>query len=382
MVKKLTDKNLLVFLHYLLDILDVIETLSLEFQKPYCLLVDQAKNLEALTSSLIKIGNHNGGYYVQKFLDNCKCGEEQEKCSFLMKYEINEEVRYDGIELKINKKKKKNNVEKPLFPDLSEVGQDIGKALSEEIFNRIPAESMQLFDVLNPLSWPADQKYPFSGFVQYRDDDLVKLYRMVFASDSFDMRVDDDTLIKDWREMLGALTNDADWCKMLRSNDLAVLWQHYLHTDKIPPTMKRVIRHVLAVPVGSADVERAFSILSHIRDQRRSRLTPKHIEGLLRIRINGPSTDKFLPLKYAKTWKGLNTGDPLGQRRKAKVTTEDDGDDLVPARNENDDEDLDPDGIEEPVEPEDEIYGAKESDIDTSDIKSPEFRYMDDSPLF
>ena len=86
------------------------------------------------------------------------------------------------------------------------MGQDIGKALSEEIFNRISAESMQLFDVLNPLSWPADQKYPFSGFVQYRDDDLVKLYRMVFASDSFDMRVDDDTLIKDWREMLGALT--------------------------------------------------------------------------------------------------------------------------------------------------------------------------------
>ena len=44
--------------------------------------------------------------------------------------------------------------------------------------------------------------------------------------------------------------------------------------------------------------------------------------------------------------------------------------------------DLYPDGIEEPVEPEDEIYGAKESDIDTSDIKSPEFRYMDDSPFF
>ena len=39
--------------------------------------------------------------------------------------------------------------------------------------------------------------------------------------------------------MLGALTNDIDWCKMLRSNDLAVLWQHYLSTDKIPATMKK-----------------------------------------------------------------------------------------------------------------------------------------------
>ena len=64
--------------------------------------------------------------------------------------------------------------------------------------------------------------------------------------------------------MLGALTNCIDWCKMLKSNDLAVLWQHYLRTDKIPATMKRLIRHVLSVPVGSADVERAFSILSHV----------------------------------------------------------------------------------------------------------------------
>ena len=58
------------FLHFLLDILDVIETASLEFQKRYGLLVDQAKNLESLTSSLIKIGNHNGGHYDEKLSKN------------------------------------------------------------------------------------------------------------------------------------------------------------------------------------------------------------------------------------------------------------------------------------------------------------------------
>ena len=61
MVRDLTDENLIMFLHFLLVILDVIETASLEFQKRYGLLVDQAKNLESLTSSLIKIGNHKGG---------------------------------------------------------------------------------------------------------------------------------------------------------------------------------------------------------------------------------------------------------------------------------------------------------------------------------
>ena len=53
------------FLHFLLDILDVIATASLEFQKRYSLLVDQAKNLESLTSILIKIGNHNGAIMIK-----------------------------------------------------------------------------------------------------------------------------------------------------------------------------------------------------------------------------------------------------------------------------------------------------------------------------
>ena len=37
----------------------------------------------------------------------------------------------------------------------------------------------------------------------------------------------------------------------------------------------------------------------------------------------------------------MNTGDPLGQRRKATVTTGEDGGYLVPATNENNDQDYD-----------------------------------------
>ena len=55
---------------------------------------------------------------------------------------------------------------------------------------------------------------------------------------------------------------------MRKSKDVIVFWEHYLGTNLIPERMKKLIRRVLAVPIGSADVERAFSILSHIRDQR------------------------------------------------------------------------------------------------------------------
>ena len=83
--------------------------------------------------------------------------------------------------------------------------------------------------------------------------------------------------------MLTSLTNDKDRCKMLESKDLHV-WQHYLGTQLVPERMKKLICKVLAVPIASADVERAFSIWSHIRNQRRSQLTAFHIDTMLRIR--------------------------------------------------------------------------------------------------
>ena len=46
MAFEVTDKNLATFLHYLRDILDVIESSSLEFQKRYGILMDEGKNLE------------------------------------------------------------------------------------------------------------------------------------------------------------------------------------------------------------------------------------------------------------------------------------------------------------------------------------------------
>ena len=65
------------------------------------------------------------------------------------------------------------------------------------------------------------------------------------------------------------------------------------------------------------------------------------------------------------------------------MTTGEDGGDLVPATNENNDQDYDDLEIsEEALQAEEDMYGAKVSDIDTSDIKFKDFRYMDDASLF
>ena len=60
MIQHRSDKNLLIIMHYLLDILDVIEVASLNFQKRYGLLMNQTKNLAELTTALAKIGANSG----------------------------------------------------------------------------------------------------------------------------------------------------------------------------------------------------------------------------------------------------------------------------------------------------------------------------------
>ena len=59
---------------------------------------------------------------------------------------------------------------------------------------------------------------------------------------------------------------------------------------------------VLALPVGSADVERGFSIMNHARYDRRSRLSTKHIEDIVRIRINGLDFEDFNVEPYTLHW--------------------------------------------------------------------------------
>ena len=105
-----------------------------------------------------------------------------------------------------------------------------------------------------------------------------------FTTDSDNDPFYNQELKSDWRKMLTSLTNDKDRCKMLASKDLHTLWQHYLGTQLVLERMKKLICKVLAVPIASADVERAFSILSQIRNQRRSQLTAYHIDTMLRIR--------------------------------------------------------------------------------------------------
>lgn len=72
----------------------------------------------------------------------------------------------------------------------------------------------------------------------------------------------------------------------------------------------------LAIPISSAEAERGFSILNHVRNDRRERLSGEHLQGILRIKMNGPDDlTRFGAAKYADKWikaGNMKTDDPLG----------------------------------------------------------------------
>ena len=85
-------------------------------------------------------------------------------------------------------------------------------------------------------------------------------------------------------------------------------------------TITRLIRIVLVLPASSADAERNFSIMNHVKYDRRASLTSENLDNIMRLRINGPKKlDRLPSAKYARTWvakKHLRTDDPTNQRKR------------------------------------------------------------------
>ena len=81
--------------------------------------------------------------------------------------------------------------------------------------------------------------------------------------------------------------------------------------------------------MGSADAERAFSVMNHIKNKRRSRMGEITLEELLRIRLNGPSRlEQFPAAKYSKLWieAGHMRSDDPYKNRKPRLHFQENGD--------------------------------------------------------
>lgn len=82
---------------------------------------------------------------------------------------------------------------------------------------------------------------------------------------------------------------------------------------------------ILVLPIGSSEAERGFSVMNHIKNKRRSKLIPSHMQDIMRIRLNGVNElEKFPATKYAYefTKNHLKTDDPRWSKQVVEESLE------------------------------------------------------------
>ena len=290
------------------DLLNHLSRFSQEMQRRTGILIEQADLIDDLLKVLEKSTSYEEGNIID-LLNKAQCSKsDQERGCTLLEFEDSETVSLFGHELTVRARS--------LYSPLKDVRNPITAALIKEIKSYLPLEQMQPFSILDPKKIPEKN----SDRVFFGTQEISVLARLYGQSTM--------NLHNSWKNLLEDLTTSDEWCSM-KGSSVKEFWQHYLSSPHLEMSteLRNIIRSILVTPISSADAERGFSILFHTRSSRRSRLTAEHLEGNLRIRINGPkSIAQFPALKYAKLWQRqgkLLTDDKLGAQFEPPVDVAD-----------------------------------------------------------
>lgn len=139
-------------------------------------------------------------------------------------------------------------------------------------------------------------------------------------------------LVRDWGNLLVSIADSENLCKFQNDpkTETFAFWSHFLKETGIVWTDKtqNLIQTILVLPIGSAEAERGFSTLNHIKNKRRSKLTAAHMQDIMRIRLNGTNKlEEFPASKYAKFFideNHIRTDDPRWQTKSVSTLEEDD----------------------------------------------------------
>lgn len=175
-----------------------------------------------------------------------------------------------------------------LWTTLSVVKQQLLQSVINQIGIYFPEGSLNIFEVLNPAMLPtANSEVP-----QFSES--IKSLAVRF-------QIHRNLVVDQFSRLLTKLIIDFEdqYCSM-KEGHIIEFWTHFLNHKQLQwePELKKLLHIVLIIPVGTADVERGFSILNEFLTKRRNRLTNKHVEDITRIRINGPAIQDFKPLPY------------------------------------------------------------------------------------
>jgi hypothetical protein len=197
-------------------------------------------------------------------------------------------------------------------------------SLFEEVKSYFPENTYQNFEIFVPKKMPKT----------LGEINTYGHYEIQSIADRFGLNP--ETVSKEWTDLLISMVQEDGYCDKLK-NKPESFWPFYLKRTHLywGEAIKRLIRIVLVLPASSADAERSFSIMNHIKYDRRASMTSKTLDNLMRLRINGPKQlDRLASAKYARAWVQaghMRTDDPNQQRKRThdEISNNDDDDETT-----------------------------------------------------
>ncbi|PAA56523.1 hypothetical protein BOX15_Mlig001790g1 [Macrostomum lignano] len=355
---------------FLMDILKLLEFESLQFQRAKGTFIGLQERHTNLIHSLETLKTNNGPRIVD-FLASCKCRRVLGTADGYPQLEYHSgchtrDLSYSNFacpsgpgssdpterfELKqpgsaadrslrnrlFDASGRGSVVDMGAYPALDEIRSRIIDSIIDQLRNYFPEDDYSIFNVLNPVLLPNAETLHTVFTYSSRIIPLARRFGMeddssesetedhLSDSDSRDAdaseRATERTISGQFGLLLKSLitSHSVDFCAY-KGKGPVKFWSHFLETRTVEwlPRIKNLIMVVLTLPISSAEAKRGFSIYKHIAYDRRTRLAPKTLEHLLRIRINGPPLMKFKPDIYVNDWlkKHWRSDAPGGQRQK------------------------------------------------------------------
>ena len=291
LLRLLTDKNLIEFMHFIMDILNTLSYLSEKLQERYGSVLGTPSLMQSVAMTLddriSKKTEHRFGRFELAFYREAQCYFNDggkvtvQLCNDDESYGRAFQVSHHGEILDDKLKLVRENDFRKKYIIL----------LVQKMADYFPSSNYTIFKALNPLELPTETENILDyGLASIRE--IAKSFSL-----------SPDATLREWQLLLPEIVTSSEF-KEYRNADPVIFWGKMLANTGLPwqQNFKKLIQIALVLPIGSSDAERGFSILKHSHYDRRSRLKEETLDSILRIGINGPEISDFDALRYARLW--------------------------------------------------------------------------------
>jgi len=270
--RKLKDYKFLYMVFFMLDILEVLSTLSLKSQLDNITLSEFFEAILTTHLSLVEMQTTHG-VELSKFINSVHNGK-------FFTVELKKILTVGNQDELENQKKEILNL--------------IIDALDQRFSSMEKDPVMKATVVILELSNYPDVRDDLAGYGSEEMDILVDHFHQILDRNDCDF----ESILNEWREF-----------KAHVSQHKKMPIEHYFIFDKLSQRFKNLlmlIEILLDFPLSSSACERGFSAMKRVKSDWRSSLAPNMMRKLMHISIEGPSLEDFDATSVINRW--WNTG--------------------------------------------------------------------------